>query len=434
MIRDPTPGSPESKVRDTSGTDVTLDPAPAALRRRRLWLLAGGAGLALVALLVWLVEAWSGSKVVVPRARLRIATVIAGSFVRDVAAEGTVVVANSPTLVATGVGTVTFRVVAGDAVTAGQVLATVDSPTLKNELERERATLDGLTGQLQRQEIETRRQILESKQTVDLAAAKVRTTERELERTRTGLEQGVVPRRDLDKAQDDRDDARLTHEHAVANARLQEDTLNFDLKNKRTDVERQRLVVADLVRRVDALQVRSPVKGMVGSLLVNQAATVTENAGLLTVVDLSALEVEFSVAESYAADLAPGMTAQITYGDKAYRGTVTSISPEVQQSEVKGRVRFAQAVPPGVRQNQRVSVRIVLDQRDRVLKVERGEFVNAGSYVYKVDGSLATRIPVSLGAMSVGEVQILSGLHAGDQIIVSSVGDLGDAPQVRLSD
>jgi HlyD family secretion protein len=91
-------------------------------------------------------------------------------------------------------------------------------------------------------------------------------------------------------------------------------------------------------------------------------------------------------------------------------------------------------VPPGVRQNQRVSVRIIMEQRDHVLKVERGEFVNAGSYVYKVDGSLATRHPVTLGPMSVGEVQILSGLSPGDQIIVSSVSDFGDLPQVRLTD
>jgi HlyD family secretion protein len=259
----------------------------------------------------------------VPRARLRIATVTRGSFVRDVAAEGTVVVANSPTLVAAGVGTITFKVVAGDAVTPGQVLATLDSPTLKNELERERATLDGLAVQVQRQEIETHRQILESQQTVDLAAAKVHTTERELERAKTGLEQGVVPRRDLDKSQDDRDEAKLNYEHSLSNTKLQTDSLNFDLKNKRTDLERQRLVVADLARRVDQLTMRSPVKGMVGSLLVNQGATVTENANLLTVVDLSALEVEFSVSESYAADLAPKMTAEISYGGQTYRGTVT---------------------------------------------------------------------------------------------------------------
>jgi HlyD family secretion protein len=323
---------------------------------------------------------------------------------------------------------------AGAPVTQGQVLGTVESPALKNELARESATLDGLMVSLQRQAIETHRQILESKQTVDLAGTQVRATERELERMKSGLEQGVVPRRDLDKAQDARDDAHLTYDHAVSNSRLQENSLNFDLQTKRTDVERQKLLVADLTRRVDALTIRSPVKGMVGSLLVNQKTAVTENAGLLTVVDLSALEVEFSVSESYASDLAIKMSAEINYAGKNYRGTVTSISPEVQQNEVKGRLRFADQVPPGVRQNQRVNVRIVLDQRDNVLKVERGAFADGGSVAYRVQGDTATRQAVTLGAMSVGEVEILSGLAAGDQIIVSSISDLGDAPEVRLAD
>src|SRR5579859_1185409 len=135
------------------------------------------------------------------------------------------------------------------------------------------------------------RQLLESKQAVDLATTHVRAAERELERMKTGLDQGVVPRRDLDKAQDARDDARLTYDHEVSNQKLQENVLSFDLQSKRTDLERQKLVVADLARRADALTVRSAVKGMVGNLLVNQRAAVTENAGLLTVVDLSALEV-----------------------------------------------------------------------------------------------------------------------------------------------
>jgi HlyD family secretion protein len=424
----------DSRVRDTSGQDVLLDPAPGERRRRRLLWLAGGGAAALIVIAVLTANAWMSSKVVVPRSRVRVAAVTRGSFIRDVAAEGTVVVANSPTLVAVAVGTVTFNVVAGDPVTPGQVLATIDSPSLKNELARERATLDGLTVTLQRQEIETHRQILESKQAVDLATTQVRATAREFERMTSGNELGVVARRDLDKAQDARDDARLTYEHAVSNEHLQENSLNFDLKNKRTDVERQRLLVEDLTRRVDALTVRSPVKGMVGSLLVSQKATVAENAGLLTVVDLSALEVEFSVAESYAGDLGLGMAAEISYAGNSYHGTVKEISPEVQQNEVKGRLRFAERVPPGVRQNQRVNVRIVLDRRDNVLKVERGAFVDAGAVAYRVQGSLATRQPVKLGAMSVGEVQILSGLEAGDQIVVSSVSDFGDAPQVRLSD
>jgi HlyD family secretion protein len=422
------------RVRDTSGQDVPIDSARALRRRQLFILIAACGGAALVVVIGLVLRSWVHSNHIVPRQRVRIAPVTRGLFVRDIAADGTVVVANSPTVFAVATGTVTFNVVAGDSVAQGQVLATVDSPALKNELARERATLDGLTVSLQRQDIETHRQILESKQVVDLASTQVRATERELERMKSGLDQGVVPRRDLDRAQDARDDAHLIYDHAVSNARLQEDSLNFDLKTKRTDVERQTLLVADLTRRVGALTVRSPVKGMVGGLLTNQKAAVTENEGLITVVDLSALEVEFSVSESYASDLAIHLNADINYAGRNYRGIVTSISPEVQENEVKGRLAFAEQVPLGVRENQRVNVRIILEQRSNALKVERGAFVDGGAVAYRVSGDVAVRQPVTFGAMSVGEVEILSGLKAGDQIIVSSISDFGEAPELRLTD
>ncbi len=58
--------------------------------------------------------------------------------------------------------------------------------------------------------------------------------------------------------------------------------------------------------------------------------------------------------------------------------------------------------PPGLRQNERASVRIVLDERDHVLKFERGPQIDEGTnYVYVVRGDRAVRTPVQLGAASV---------------------------------
>jgi HlyD family secretion protein len=424
----------EPVIRDTSAQDVFVDPAPRRRKRQRLIVIGAASGVLIIIALAILIRSWASSSVVVSRERVRIATVSRGPFIRDIAAQGTVVVANSPTLFAAAMGTVTFNVRAGDAVTLGQVLAVVDSPSLKNEYARERATLDGSTTDLERASIEARRLILQNKQSADLANTKIRAGERELERAKSAYEQGVLPKRDYDKAQDDRDDARLVFDHAQANARLQEESLNFELKTKRVEVERQKLVVAELARRVDAHNVRSPVKGMVGSLAVNQKAAVAENGPLLTVVDLSALEVEFSVAESYAADLALNMAADINYSARNYPGVVTSISPEVQQNEVRGRLRFKDKLPPGVRQNQRVGVRIMLDSRDSVLKVERGAFAEGAGTVFKIDGDVARRQPVQVGAMSVSEVEILSGLEAGDRIIVSNTSEFDSAPEIRLND
>ncbi|MGH8259152.1 MAG: hypothetical protein ACREUG_05630, partial [Steroidobacteraceae bacterium] len=115
-------------MRGTQGQDTVLtNPRPPW--RKYLWAYVGAAAaVLLIALFVWLIRAWSQSQYTVSAERLRTAVVARGRFVRDVAAEGTVVAPVSPTLFAIAPGTVSYLVHAGDTVTKGQVLATVDSP------------------------------------------------------------------------------------------------------------------------------------------------------------------------------------------------------------------------------------------------------------------------------------------------------------------
>jgi HlyD family secretion protein len=428
----PASGAPAGvrSIRDTSATDIAIEPA--GPNRKRLVIAAIAAVVGIAGILA--ARAWMTSGVGIPRDRVRIATVTRGEFVRDVAAEGTVVAANSPTLYAVATGTITFSVRAGDRVAKGQALGALDSPSLVNEYQREQATLDSLDVALGRQEIEDRRQELKNREDIDQAGVQIEAAEREFKRAESARKDGVIPERDYAKARDDVKSAQLAFDHASANAKLETDSMRFELRTKRLERDRQKLVVANLARRVDELKIRSPVDGRVGSLAVNEKTTVAENAALLTVIDLSALEIEFRVPESYSTELAPDMTAEIAYGGKTYAGKVTTVSPEVKDSQVSGRLKFADNAPAGLRQNQRVNVRIIMDSRKNVLKVERGAFVDSGGTVYVVDGPMARRRTARLGAMSVGEVEILSGVTAGEQMVISSLGDFNDAPEVRLGD
>jgi HlyD family secretion protein len=421
-------------IRDTSATDVPIDPSPRMRRRRILVVAAVVAAVAVLGAATFVVRSWTSTSLVIPRERVRIAAVVRGPFIRDVAAQGTVITANSPTLFAPATGTVTFNVRAGDRVTKNQVLGTVDSPNLVNEHAQEQATLDGLNVSLGRQDIEMRMQILKNREDSDQAGLQIHAAERELKRAEESWQQHLIPQRDYAKAHDDVDSAKLAYDHAIANEKLENERLQFDLRAKRLERDRQKLLVDNLTRRVDSLTIRSPVDGKVGSVAVDQKATVAENATLLTVVDLTALEIEFRVPESYAAELGIDMDAEVTYGQRTYKALVTSISPEVEQNEVKGRLRFGGAAPADLRQNQRVNVRIIMDSRDNVLKVERGAFVDSGGITYVIDGDMAKRRQIKLGPMGVGEVEILSGLSPGERIVISSLSDFNDALLVRLTD
>jgi HlyD family secretion protein len=173
----------------------------------------------------------------------------------------------------------------------------------------------------------------------------------------------------------------------------------------------------------------------VGQVQVADRSSVAKDAPMLTVVDLSALEVEIKVTESLARDLRPGMTADLEGGGHRWQGVVSGVSPEVVAGQVTARLRFGAEKPAGLRQSQRLSVRIFLDRRDNVLMVDRGSFVDqeGGGFAYVVRGNVAQRTPVHLGAASIAKVEILDGLSVGDQVVISGTDAFNGAQRVILT-
>jgi HlyD family secretion protein len=422
-------------IADTSAQDVALDPPS----RTRRWLVAGAAVIVLGGLSAFsypMVSRWLLAEVSVPRERLRLATVQTGDFVRDVSAQGRVVAAVSPTLFATSSGTITLLAVAGAEVEVGEELARVDSPDLDNRLKQEQATLASQQTELDRQRIQTRQAQLQSQKDIDLAEVALTAAKRELRRVEQAFETGAAAEIDLDRARDEVNSAELGHEHAIKDMQLDGERLAFEVRTRELTLERQQLLVEDLERQIDELTIRSPVNGIVGNLLVDQKAAVTKDQPVMAVVDLTAFELEVGVPESYADDLGLDMPAEIRVGTDRYDARVISISPEITDNQVMTRLRFTPSSPPGLRQNQRLTARILLENRANVLKVERGQFLDsgAGRVAYVVEDGIAYRRPISVGARSLGEVEILDGLDAGDVIISSSIESFEGAETVFITD
>jgi HlyD family secretion protein len=421
-------------LRDTSAQDRVIEPQSPFKRHRKIIIAVLALALALIVLAVYLMR-YSGAGVSVDRARVAIASVERGSFVRDIAADGQVVAAVSPTLYANALGTVTLKAHAGDSVVKGQVLAVVDSPDLTAKLSQEDATLAGLRLDWQRATLEADHKLAQLRDAYDQAQVDLKTAQRERDRSRKAYELGSYSELQALKAEDSLEKAQFAFEQAKSNYESQPKQNHFDIDSKKALLDRQQFLVADLKRQVDGLNVKSPVDGQVGQVQVADRASVAKDAPLLTVVDLSALEVEIKVTESLARDLRPGMTADLDGGGHHWQGSVSGVSPEVVAGQVTARLRFGDEKPAGLRQSQRLSVRIFIDRRDNVLMVDRGSFVDqeGGGFAYVVHGNIAERHPVQLGAASIAKVEVLDGLAVGDQIVISGTDAFNGAQRIILS-
>ena len=421
-------------IADTSGQDVAL----AQPSRRRFWIVAGAAAAGAAIAAVWFVPAivrWSSAEAAVPRERIRVAEVRLGDLTRDVSVQGRVVAAVSPTLFAPADGTITLLVESGSSVEEGAALASIESPELENRLRQEQATLESQAVELERQRISTRQAQLTSQKNVDVAQVALTAAEREKRRAEISFEQQIIPEIDLEKAVDELASAQLSYEHALQDMELDRERLNFELRTRELAVDRQQFLVDDLERQVAELTMRSPVTGIVGNLQVEQKAAIARNAAVMAVVDLSNFEVEADVPEAYADDLGLGMAAEIVLGTERVAAELVAISPEIVDNQVTTRLRFSAGTPPGLRQNQRLTTRILFENVSDALIVERGQFLEsgAGRIAYVVDGNIARRREIVVGARSLADVEIASGVAAGDVVITSSYETFGDAETVLIT-
>jgi HlyD family secretion protein len=422
-------------IRDTSAQDVLLD------RNSRWRWLKWAVPVAVLALLGLMLGSvlsnWLSAEASVSSDRIRTSVVSRGDLIRDLNVQGRVVAAVSPTLYTPATGTVTLEVQPGDVVTIGQVLANIDIPEVRSEFLQELSSLDRLNAELEREKIQARKAQVKNQQTIDLARVKLTAAEREMRRAEESIETNAISEIDFERARDELARAKVEHDHAVQDAQLDGESLEFETTTRQLAVGRQQLVADELERRVDDLSIRSPVNGIVGNVAVDQKALVNENSPLITVVDLSAFEVEIRIPEAYADDLGIGLAGDVQYNGAEYRGKLVSLSPEVVNNEVVGRIRFAGETPPGLRQNQRVTVRVMMDELIGVLKLQRGAFADSGggrSAFVLTEAGLAERRAIQLGARSVAEVEVLAGLAEGDQVIISNVTEFEDYDTIQVVD
>jgi HlyD family secretion protein len=339
-------------------------------------------------------------------------------------------------LVSPAQGVVTLAAKAGDAVKTGDVMARIVSPELENQLNQERSTLLSMQSELDRLRIANRQTHLQNQQEVALLEVRLVANERAMERARQLFEEGLGSSIDFEKARDDVKVVRLELAHAEQKTQLEKETMDFDLRTKELELERQQLVVRDVERKVEELDVISPVNGLVAVVDVRDKDTVQPNQVLLSVVDLSEFEIEILIPENYADEVGIGTSASMQYEGSEYPCEVRSLSPEVEDSQVKGRAVFSGQGPEGLKENQRVFTRLLLESKSDVLKAPRGPFLESlgGRQVYLVRNGVAQLHPIKVGSVSVTEVEIESGLQEGDRIVLSDLTRFEGANTLLLRD
>ena len=358
----------------------------------------------------------------------KIATVEQGTMVRSVVATGKVEPITKVEIKSKANGIIEHLLVDVDnVVQPGQILAELDKENLTARLREARANLqaaeaarEGAVAQLKKNEIEA--------EAPDVAFAR-----RNHERAQQLAEQKLVSQSQLDEAKSSLEQAENRQRAAsgqlvIARARVAESTAN--VAQAHAAVERAEEELANAT-------IRAPIRGTVLSrdLEVGSPVSSILNLGanatlVMTLGDIDRVFVRGKVDEADIGRVQLGQQARITtetFRDKMFEGRVTEISPIGLEKDNVTTFQVEVSIDnPGkeLKANMSANAEIILEQFPESLLVPEAAIVydpQKRPFVDVVDPGSKTgrrRVSVKVGVGNGTRMQVLSGLKAGDKVVL----------------
>ena len=200
-------------------------------------------------------------------------------------------------------------------------------------------------------------------------------------------------------------------------------------------VSMQQRSIREQAGKLRQADISSQLPGVLTWVNDNLGATVQAGEALARVADLSRFRVRATISDAYADQLHPGDAVLVRLGPGTdLRGTVASISPAVEKGVVTFYATLQQAHHAALRANLRADVFVITRAHQGVLRLKNGPYYQGGQEqpVFVLAGGRAVRRVVRFGDSNTDYVQVLSGLRAGEEVVVSDTKAFTDTPELRV--
>lgn len=313
----------------------------------------------------------------------------------------------------------------GDAVTAGQLLARIDAPTLTFDVQRGQVDLEAA-----RERASAAPQIAALEAQAAALDAQLSQARADLTRTSSLAGTGSASPQELERA---RTQVAQLAAQLAAN-RAQQRDLRITL---RADSERQRAALGSLRTRAGDAEVRAPLTGVVLARHVEEGEMVGVNQNLLRVGDVGRLQVEARVDETDIGRVREGSPAVLRFQaweGRVFDGHVTRILPDADRTSRSFEVRLAlDEVPAGLRPGMTAEVNIVIARHDAVLLAPADGVTDGHAWTVGPDGR-AHRRAVQTDLRDLARIEVRAGLREGEAVIVGDTAALREGARVRATE
>ncbi len=430
------PGADGAATSIRGGMDRRIEVAP---WRKYVKPGVAAAGALIVMVVAYAVFATgSGRTVKVESGTVTLAPVARGAFEDFVPIRGRVTPLKTVYLDAMEGGRVEkLYVEDGADVKAGDVIVDLSNTSLQLEVLQRETEVAQQTNNMRSLELQLEKSRLDNSRDLVEAEYQIQRLTRNLDRRRKLFASGNSSESDLQSVEDEFNYQKRKHAVLMESQRntikLQENQL-AQIKETVGRLQ-QNLGLARV--NLEGLKVRAPVDGRLTAFNPEVGQSLTKGERLGQVDDPTHRKIAADVDEFYLSRVALGQTATISWGGKDYDLKVAKTYPQVRDGNFVVDLVFTGTEPTDMRRGQTLQLKLTLGDPADALLIPDGAFFQdtGGAWLFVVapDGKSTVRRNVRLGRRNSRFIEVLDGLQAGEQVVVSPYSTFLDKDRLQIT-
>jgi len=405
------------------------------LKKKHIYIVVGVIAILLLMYQAFFVE--NVSTIKVDKEKLSIETISEGTFHNYISVPGNVEPIATIFLDAREGGRVEEKVIEeGEMVKKGDVILRLSNPDLSLNILNSEAQLAEKSNFLRNTMVVMEQEKLQIKRELLNLEFDIKKKERAYSQNKSLFQDNLIAREVLIISTEDFDYASQSYQLYLE--RQKQDSIYRSIQiNQMEDNLRNMDLNLKLVRqRQDNLNVVAPVDGQLTALEAEIGQSVPKGGRIGLMHILTSYKVVAQIDEHYIDKVKIGLTAILERQGQEFELRIRKVLPEVKDGRFAVELIFIGEMPDNMRSGQTYYTRLQLGNPKETILLPKGSFFQqtGGQWIFVLaeDGKSAIKRPIKIGSQNPKYYEVLEGLEAGEQVIVSGYANFGDNERIEF--
>ena len=318
----------------------------------------------------------------------------------------------------------------GQYVNEGDTIAVLDDQDIQNSIKTATAQLE-----VNEKQVNSAEQQLNSTQTsLEKLKINVDDAQRNYDREKALFDAGAVSQSELDASEKALNTSKADYNSGQANIEISK----ASIESAKASVEAQKVNIEKLQNDLNNVVIKAPISGVISEKNVNVGQIINQGAVLAKINDISYVFATIQVPQEKINDIEVGKPAEVTLEDNntVHNGTLDSIdlsgdsTLRVFNCKIKMENSKKELLP-----GEYAKVNFSnTENNNKVITIPVSSLAGSEGdyYVFINDNGVASKVSVDIGDADENNVEIISGVKEGDEIICTNMSSLKDGCKIDV--